>query len=69
MRVKAYSQLLESYRSLTIDSLSGAFGVSAEFVDRSVLFLSLYLSLRAILTPHLFLLLPLPRLAANYPDS
>jgi len=25
--------LLESYRSLTIDSLSGAFGVSAEFMD------------------------------------
>jgi len=33
MRVKAYSQLLESYRSLTIESLSAAFGVSQEFVD------------------------------------
>jgi len=33
MLVKAYSQLLESYRSLTIGSLSEAFGVSAEFVD------------------------------------
>ncbi|KAG1814815.1 hypothetical protein EV424DRAFT_1629636 [Suillus variegatus] len=27
------SQLLESYRSLTLESLSGAFGVSVEFVD------------------------------------
>jgi 26S proteasome regulatory subunit N7 len=34
MRVKAYSQLLESYRSLTVESLSGAFGVSVEFVDK-----------------------------------
>ena len=34
MRQKAYSQLLESYSSLTIDSLSAAFGVSNEFVDR-----------------------------------
>jgi 26S proteasome regulatory subunit N7 len=34
MRILAYSQLLESYRSLTLDSLSGAFGVSVEFVDR-----------------------------------
>ena len=36
MRILAYSQLLESYRSLTLESLSGAFGVSVEFVDRSV---------------------------------
>jgi 26S proteasome regulatory subunit N7 len=33
MRIAAYSQLLESYRSLTLESLSGAFGVSVEFVD------------------------------------
>ncbi|KIK38738.1 hypothetical protein CY34DRAFT_809038 [Suillus luteus UH-Slu-Lm8-n1] len=33
MRILAYSQLLESYRSLTLESLSGAFGVSVEFVD------------------------------------
>ncbi|KAG2092311.1 uncharacterized protein F5147DRAFT_779706 [Suillus discolor] len=37
MRILAYSQLLESYRSLTLESLSGAFGVSVEFVDRHVL--------------------------------
>ncbi|KAG6915135.1 hypothetical protein DXG01_013099 [Tephrocybe rancida] len=33
MRIRAYSQLLESYRSLTLQSLSEAFGVSVEFVD------------------------------------
>ncbi|KAG1742026.1 26S proteasome subunit RPN7-domain-containing protein [Suillus lakei] len=33
MRILAYSQLLESYRSLTLESLSGAFGVSVQFVD------------------------------------
>jgi len=33
MRILAYSQLLESYRSLTLESLSNAFGVSIEFVD------------------------------------
>jgi 26S proteasome regulatory subunit N7 len=38
MRILAYSQLLESYRSLTLESLSGAFGVSVEFVDRHVLY-------------------------------
>jgi 26S proteasome regulatory subunit N7 len=37
MRILAFSQLLESYRSLTLESLSGAFGVSVEFVDRHVL--------------------------------
>lgn len=34
LKVKAYRQLLESYRSLTIDSMAQAFGVSAEFVDK-----------------------------------
>jgi len=38
MRILAYGQLLESYRSLTLESLSGAFGVSVEFVDRYVLY-------------------------------
>ncbi|KAG5635822.1 hypothetical protein H0H81_010009 [Sphagnurus paluster] len=36
MRILAYSQLLESYRSLTLDSLSTAFGVSVEFVDNEL---------------------------------
>lgn len=34
LKVKAYRQLLESYRSLTVDSMAQAFGVSAEFVDK-----------------------------------
>src|SRR5262245_60157607 len=38
MRILAYSQLLESYRSLTLESLSAAFGVSVEFVDRQVVY-------------------------------
>ncbi|KAF9473033.1 PCI-domain-containing protein [Pholiota conissans] len=33
MRILAYAQLLESYRSLTLDSLAAAFGVSSEFID------------------------------------
>ncbi|KAN0062570.1 proteasome regulatory particle subunit [Thecaphora frezii] len=33
MRIIAYSQLLESYRSLSIDNMAAAFGVSAEFID------------------------------------
>ncbi|KAG2349289.1 hypothetical protein BDR05DRAFT_943305 [Suillus weaverae] len=37
MRILAYKQLLESYRNLTLESLSGAFGVSVEFLDRHVL--------------------------------
>lgn len=38
MRILAYTQLLESYRSLTLESLSRAFGVSVEFVDTCVPF-------------------------------
>ncbi|GAA5843871.1 hypothetical protein JCM5353_007397 [Sporobolomyces roseus] len=33
LRLKAYSQLLESYRSVTLQSLSQAFGVSTEWLD------------------------------------
>lgn len=36
MRILAYAQLLESYRSLTLESLARAFGVSVEFIDRYV---------------------------------
>ncbi|KAJ7470397.1 26S proteasome subunit RPN7-domain-containing protein [Mycena latifolia] len=36
MRIQAYSQLLESYRSLTLESLGGAFGVSVEFIDNEI---------------------------------
>ena len=33
MRIRAHSQLLASHRSLTLESLSTAFGVSTEFID------------------------------------
>ncbi|KAM6500054.1 PCI domain containing protein [Amanita muscaria] len=36
MRILAYNQLLESYRSLTLESLSRAFGVSVDFVDNEL---------------------------------
>jgi hypothetical protein len=34
MRILGYSQLLESYRSLTLQYMANAFGVSEEFIDR-----------------------------------
>ena len=34
MRIQAYSQLLESYRSLTLDYMATAFGVTKGFVDQ-----------------------------------
>ncbi|KAH7108264.1 PCI-domain-containing protein [Auriculariales sp. MPI-PUGE-AT-0066] len=33
MRILAYGQLLESYRSLTLESMARAFGVSVDFID------------------------------------
>jgi len=36
MRILAYAQLLESYRSLTLESLSRAFGVTVDFVDNEL---------------------------------
>lgn len=36
MRILAYTQLLESYRSLTVDYMSRAFGVTVNFIDQSV---------------------------------
>lgn len=33
MRIIAYSQLLESYRSLTLDSMAREFGVKKDFID------------------------------------
>ncbi|OCH93449.1 PCI-domain-containing protein [Obba rivulosa] len=36
MRILAYNQLLESYRSLTLESLARSFGVSMEFVDNEL---------------------------------
>ena len=34
MRILAYSQLLQSYRSVTLDSMAKSFGVSPDFIDR-----------------------------------
>ena len=36
MRILAYNQLLESYRSLTLESLARSFGMSMDFVDKYV---------------------------------
>lgn len=36
MRILAYTQLLESYRSLTLDYMADAFGVSVEFIDKEL---------------------------------
>ncbi|KAL9933682.1 hypothetical protein V8E36_007340 [Tilletia maclaganii] len=36
MRIIAYSQLLESYKSLTLENMGAAFGVSVDFVDREL---------------------------------
>ncbi|BEJ18198.1 hypothetical protein CspHIS471_0704750 [Cutaneotrichosporon sp. HIS471] len=36
MRIKAYQQLLESYRSLTLERMSRSFGVSEAFIDRDL---------------------------------
>lgn len=34
MRIIAYTQLLESYRSLTLDYMANSFGVTNEFIDQ-----------------------------------
>ena len=34
MRIKAYAQLLESYRSLSLQAMADTFGVTPEFIDR-----------------------------------
>eukprot|EP01121_Diplochlamys_sp_Union-15-3_P010517 TRINITY_DN2958_c0_g1_i2.p1 TRINITY_DN2958_c0_g1~~TRINITY_DN2958_c0_g1_i2.p1 ORF type:complete len:384 (-),score=51.73 TRINITY_DN2958_c0_g1_i2:57-1208(-) len=36
MRIRAYAQLLESYRSVTLESMAKSFGVSQEFLDREL---------------------------------
>eukprot|EP01097_Dermamoeba_algensis_P000591 TRINITY_DN1202_c0_g1_i3.p1 TRINITY_DN1202_c0_g1~~TRINITY_DN1202_c0_g1_i3.p1 ORF type:complete len:386 (-),score=85.96 TRINITY_DN1202_c0_g1_i3:119-1276(-) len=36
LRVKAYAQLLESYRSVTMESLAADFGISIDFLDREL---------------------------------
>lgn len=34
MRIAAYSQMLESYSTLRLDTMSAAFGVSPEFLEK-----------------------------------
>ncbi len=34
MRIKVYSQFLQSYKSVTIDNMSNCFGVTPQFIDR-----------------------------------
>ncbi|XP_049731638.1 26S proteasome non-ATPase regulatory subunit 6-like [Elephas maximus indicus] len=36
MRIYAYSQLLETYRSQTLDYMAEAFGVGMEFIDQEI---------------------------------
>ena len=45
MRIRAYSQLLESYWSLTLESLSTAFDVSTDFIDAE---LARFIALRGL---------------------
>jgi len=50
MRILAYSQLLESYRSLTLESLAAAFGVTVDYIDKYVCFDDITTSLTTNLT-------------------
>lgn len=36
MRIRAYTQIMQSYRSLTLESMAKSFGVTADFIDREV---------------------------------
>lgn len=36
MRIKAFAQLLESYRSVALDRMAAAFGVSSEYMDKEL---------------------------------
>ena len=36
MRIRAYAQLLESYKSVTLASMADAYGVSVDYLDRCV---------------------------------
>nr|QBH74010.1 26S proteasome non-ATPase regulatory subunit [Xibalbanus tulumensis] len=36
MRIMAYTQLLESYRSLTVQYMADAFGVTVDYVDQEL---------------------------------
>lgn len=36
MRIKAYAQLLDSYRSLTLKYMADAFGVTDDYMDNEL---------------------------------
>lgn len=36
MRIKAYSQVLQSYKRVTLEALASAFGISAELMDKEL---------------------------------
>jgi hypothetical protein len=36
LRIRAYSQMLQSYRSLTLASMAASFGVSVDFIEREI---------------------------------
>ena len=38
MRIRAYSQVLQSYKCVTLEALATAFGVSVEFIDKYEIF-------------------------------
>ena len=44
MRILAYTQLLESYRSLTLQYMADAFGVTTDFIDRYFIILYFFLN-------------------------
>jgi len=52
MRILAYTQLLESYRSLTLDYMARAFGVSVDFIDQSAAFFSSFCRLSPVYRSH-----------------
>ena len=43
MRILAYTQLLESYSSLTLEYMSKAFGVSIDYIDQLVSPVDIYI--------------------------
>lgn len=47
MRIKAYAQLLESYRSVTMKNLCASFGVGEDFMDACVHHLFLFVVVHA----------------------
>jgi len=49
MRIISYAQLLESYRSVTIESMASSFGVSEKFIDEYVLFYFVFIKKKYII--------------------